>query len=109
MARRKTLITYLIAYLFTIGTAFRYLSLSRNEPSLWTVIVQWTIAGLFVAFFLLLVIEPWLTRCSRRYTHVYLAVQTVIISVLSLITPDVDYFGIVSNPKIGPLQFSGSP
>jgi signal transduction histidine kinase len=37
-------------------------------------------------------IELWLTRRSRRYTHVYLAVQTVIISVLSLITPGVDYF-----------------
>jgi PAS domain S-box-containing protein len=92
MARRKTLVTYLIACFFTIGTAFRYLSLSRNEPSRWTVTVQRTIAGLFVAFFLLLVIEPWLTRRSRRYTHVYLAVQTVIISVLSLITPGVDYF-----------------
>ena len=92
MARRKPLVTYLIAYFFAIGTAFRYQSLGRNEPSRWTVTVQWTIAGLFAAFFLLLVIEPWLTRRSQRYTHLYLAVQTVIISVLSLITPDVDYF-----------------
>jgi signal transduction histidine kinase len=92
MARRKTLVTYLIAYFFTIGTAFRYLSLGRNEPFRWTVAVQRTIAGLFVAFFLLLVLEPRLTRRSRRYTHVYLAVQTVIISALSLITPSVDYF-----------------
>jgi signal transduction histidine kinase len=92
MARRKTLVTYLIAYFFTIGTAFRYLSLGRNEPHRWTATVQRTIAGLFIAFFLLLVIEPWLTRRSHRHTHAYLAVQTAIISAISLITPGVDYF-----------------
>ena len=78
MARRKTLVTYLIAYFFTIGTAFRYLSMARNEPDRWTATAQWTIAGLFVAFFVLLVIEPWLSRRSRQHTHLYLVVQAVI-------------------------------
>lgn len=43
-------------------------------------------------FFLLLLIEPRLSRRSLRYAHLYLIVQSVIVIVLSLMTPGVDYF-----------------
>jgi len=89
MARQRTLITYLAAYFLAIGTAIRFLSDFRDQPSLWT------ITGLLVAYLLLLAIEPWLSRRSHRYTHLYLAVQTAIIIALSFTTPDVDYFSML--------------
>ncbi len=89
MARHRTLITYLAAYFFAIGTAFRFLSSFQAH------LLLWAIAGLLAAFLLLLVIEPWLTRRSRRYTHLYLAVQTGIICALSFVTPRVDFYGVL--------------
>jgi len=89
MARQRTLITYLAAYFFAIGAAIRYLSSFRGQPSFWT------ITGLLAAFLLLMSIEPWLTRRSHRFTHLYLAVQTGIIIGLSLITPDADWFALL--------------
>ncbi len=94
MARHRTLITYLVAFGFAIATTIRYLSSFRGHPSLWT------IAGLLAAFLLLMAIEPWLTRRSSRYTHVYLAVQTGIIAALSFITPNVDFWSILFFPLI---------
>jgi len=92
MTRRKTLITYLIAYFFTIATALRYLSLSGTQPEKVPSDIRWALALSFAAFFLLLVIEPWLSRLSPRYTHLYLVVQSVIAAIISLLTPGVDYF-----------------
>jgi len=89
MARQRTLITYLAAYFFAIGAAVRYLSTFRGRPSFWT------ITGLLAAFLLLMSIEPWLTRRSAWYTHLYLAVQTGIIIALSLTTPDADFFSLL--------------
>lgn len=51
MARRKILVTYLIAYFFTIATAFRYLSLSQSEPEKVPPDILWALALLFAAFF----------------------------------------------------------
>jgi signal transduction histidine kinase len=92
IARYRTLITYLAAYFFAIGAAIRYLSTYRGQPSFWT------IAGLLAAFLLLLAVEPWLTRRSQRYTHLYLAVQTGILIALSLTTPEADYFSVLFLP-----------
>jgi signal transduction histidine kinase len=89
MARQRTLITYLAAYFFAIGATVRYLNTYRGQPSFWT------ITGLLAAFLLLMAIEPWLTRRSHRFTHLYLAVQTGIIVALSLTTPDADYFSLL--------------
>jgi signal transduction histidine kinase len=92
MARRKTLVTYLIAYFFTIATALRYLSLSGSQPEKVPSDIRWALALSLAAFFMLLVFEPWLSRRSPRYTHLYLVVQSVIVSIVSLLTPGVDYF-----------------
>jgi signal transduction histidine kinase len=89
MTRHRTLITYLAAYFFAIGAAIRYLSTFRGHPS------QWTIAALLAAFLTLMSIEPWLTRRSHWYTHLYLAVQTGIIIALSLTTPNADFFALL--------------
>jgi signal transduction histidine kinase len=89
MARHRTLITYLAAYFFAIGAAIRYLSSFRGQPSFWG------ITGLLAAFLLLMSVEPWLTRRSHRFTHLYLAVQTGIIIALSLTTPDADFFSLL--------------
>jgi signal transduction histidine kinase len=89
MARHRTFITYLTAYLVSIGTAIRYLIRYRGDPYLGLV------AALLVAFFLLLALEPWLSRRSQCYTHLYLVLQTGIAVTLSLIPPKLDYFSIL--------------
>jgi signal transduction histidine kinase len=78
--------------LVAIGDAFRYLMLGINRPEQWTARVEWTLAGLLTCFLLLMVTEPWLSRRSKRYTKAYLVVQIIIVSILSLLTPRVDYF-----------------
>jgi signal transduction histidine kinase len=83
---RRALITYLGAYLFAISIAVRGLSASHRHPS------RWTVAGLLLAFLILMVIEPWFCRHSHRYTHLYLAAQTLIISSLLYVPPKVDFF-----------------
>jgi signal transduction histidine kinase len=94
MARHKTLVTYLTAYLVATGTAIRDLSAYRGES------YQREVLALLAAFFLLLAIEPRLTRRSRRYTHLYLAVQAGIIFALSLIPPRLDFFSLLFIPLI---------
>jgi signal transduction histidine kinase len=82
----------LTAYLFAIGTAIRYLVQYDGDP------LFWPVTGLLGVFLALLVIEPWLSRRSRLYTHLYLAVQTGIAVGLSLIPPKLDYFAILLIP-----------
>ena len=93
MARRKVLVTYLIAWLIAIGTALRYLSRSRSYPESVPPDVLRALAVLFAAFFVLLFIEPWLTRRSTHYAHMYLLAQSVIVIVVSLMTPGVAWTG----------------
>jgi len=92
MSRHKTFVTYLTAYLFAIGTAVRYVVKYTGDP------LFWPVTGLLAVFLALLAIEPWLSRRSRLHTHLYLAVQTGIAVVLSLIPPKLDYFAILLVP-----------
>jgi hypothetical protein len=95
MARRRTLITYVIIYFFAISTAIRGLIHFQGRT------YQWVVTGLLAAFLLLLAIEPWLSRRSSWYTHLYLAVQTAITAVLLLIpaAPIItDYFAVLFIP-----------
>jgi NarL family two-component system sensor histidine kinase YdfH len=92
MARRKTFVTYLIAWLFAIGTALRYLSRNRSHPEQVPSDILWSLAVLFALFFVLLLVEPRFTRRSLRYTSVLLLSQSVIAVVISLMTPGVDFF-----------------
>jgi signal transduction histidine kinase len=86
MARHRTLITYLAVYFFAIGSAIRILDRFHAAPS------RQQIISLLITFLFLLVVEPWLTRRSHWYTHLYLAVQTGIVIALAFYTPIVDYF-----------------
>ena len=79
MSRHRTFVTYLTACLFAIGTAVRYVVKYTGDP------LFWPVTGLLAVFLALLAIEPWLSRRSRLHTHLYLAVQTGIAVVLSLI------------------------
>jgi signal transduction histidine kinase len=92
ITRRKTLVTYVLAWCVAIGTALRYLSRSRIYPESVPPDVLRALAVLFALFFALLLIEPWLTRRSLRYAHIYLLAQSVIVVAVSVMTPEVDYF-----------------
>jgi len=92
MTRRKIPVTYLIVYLAAIATALRYLSLSGTRPELVPADIRWALALSFAFFFFLLASEPWLSRRSPRYAHLYFVVQSVIVAIISLLTPNVDYF-----------------
>jgi len=89
MTRQRTLITHLIAYLLATGTVIRYLVAYRGEP------FQWIVYSLIAAFVLLMLIEPWFSRRSPIFTHLYLVIQTVIIVALALIPPNFDYFSLL--------------
>lgn len=95
MARRRTLITYVVIYFFAISTVFRGLVHFQGLT------YQWVVTGLLTAYLLLLTLEPWLSRRSPRLTHLYLAVQTAIVAALlfipsgSIIT---DYFAVLFIP-----------
>jgi signal transduction histidine kinase len=86
MVRRATLITYLGVYLFAIATIVRILSKLPGET------YQGIVTGLIIIFFGLLMIEPWLTRRSNIYTHIYLALQTCIVIGLAILPPVNDFF-----------------
>jgi len=92
MSRHRTLVTYLVAYLVAAGTAIRYLVMYKGDP------LFWWITGLLAVFLTLLAIEPWLSRRSRLYTHLYLGLQTGIAIGLSLIPPKFDYYSILLVP-----------
>lgn len=95
MARRRTLITYVIIYFFAISTAIRGLIHFQGRT------YQWVVTGLLAAFLLLLALEPWLSRRSPWYTHLYLAVQTAITAALLFIPAGpiiTDYFAVLFVP-----------
>jgi signal transduction histidine kinase len=86
MFRRRSLITYLGIYFFAISTAVRIVVKLRGDPSIWPV------CSLVAAILVLMATEPWLFRRSRLYTHLYLAVQTGLVTVLAILPPPNDYF-----------------
>jgi signal transduction histidine kinase len=47
---------------------------------------RWAIFSLLAAFYALLAVVPWLYRRSQSYVHLYLAVQTIILSGLAIVT-----------------------
>jgi signal transduction histidine kinase len=88
MARRRTLVVYIVAWLVALGGTLRYLEYILEQPS------RWAILGLLVAFFVLLAIAPWLSRRSPQYMHLYLAVQTCILVALTGVTTIEDFAAI---------------
>jgi signal transduction histidine kinase len=89
MARQRTIITHLIAYLVATGTVIRYLMAYHGDS------FQWIVYGLLAAFILLMLIEPWFSHRSPNTTHLYLVIQTGIIIALALIPPNYDYFSLL--------------
>ena len=84
--RHRTLITYLGASFFALSSSLRYVLLYRGLPHLWTMV------GLICAFLLLLALEPLLSRRSKLYTHIYLAVQSALIVGMALLPERKDFF-----------------
>jgi signal transduction histidine kinase len=88
MSRWKTPILYLVAYLLAIGSTLRYYEYLSTRPR------PWLIGGLLAVFFLLLVLEPWLSRRRPRSAHLYLAAQTCVLLALAPATRIEDVFAI---------------
>ncbi|MFC2015453.1 sensor histidine kinase [Chloroflexota bacterium] len=88
MARHKTLVVYAVAWLLALGGTLRYLGYILSHPS------RWAILGLLALFFVLLAIQPWLSRRSQQYMHAYLAVQTCILVALTIATTIEDFAAI---------------
>jgi signal transduction histidine kinase len=85
MARHRTLITYLAALFFAISNGLRLRETYDGVP------IPGTTKLLFTVFFLLLALEPWLSRRSKRLSHLYLAVQTALAGIMLYIPPHPDY------------------
>jgi len=93
MARRTLFITYIATYLLAIAAAFRYMVTFRDHH-------LWSIAILLGVYLLLLFAEPFFIRRYRFLTYLYLIVQIGIVSSLSLITPNVDFWAGLFFPLI---------
>jgi signal transduction histidine kinase len=93
MARRTLLISYIATYLLAVSAIIRTLVRFREDRFL-------SIVLLVVGYLVLLFAEPFLIRRNRRLTYIYLAVQTVIISMLSFITPNVDFWAMLFCPIV---------
>jgi len=87
--RIRIIITYLTAYLITFSTIIRSQSGFQGKSFQTPVTIPITI------FVILFVIEPLLSRQSHRLTHIYLGVQTIVVSYLILIPPYADYFAVL--------------
>ncbi len=87
--RIRIIITYLTACLITFSTIVRSQSGFQGKPFQTPVTIPITI------FIILFVIEPLLSRQSHRLTHIYLGVQTIVVSYLMLIPPYADYFAVL--------------
>jgi signal transduction histidine kinase len=88
MARQRSLIAYLIACVFALGSTLRYAGYILDRPS------RWAAFGPMAAFLGLVALGPWLTRRSQRRTHIYLAVQTCLLLALTAISTIEDVAGI---------------
>ena len=84
--RHRTFITYLAAYFFGVSTFLRYLDGYLHQP------YQGAVIGLLSAFLLLSVLEPFLSRRSKIYTHLYLGIQSGIIVAVALMPHHDDWF-----------------
>lgn len=93
MARRSLLITYISSYLLAVGATIRYLVLLRDNSF-------WPIGFLLCGYLVLLFSGPFFIRWNRLLTYIYLLVQVAIISTLSYIGPDVDFWAILYCPLI---------
>ena len=74
-------VSYIGGFLFIIVFAAQ----SWLDP-LWA-LHPWLVGSLEALFLLFYVVEPWATRRSHQYNHLYLAVQTSILGVLLLWPP----------------------
>lgn len=92
MYQKKTFTLYLISYLIAISTALRGLLQFHHQPE------QSAITNLLVIFFALMITEPWLSRRSLLFTHIYLGLQTIVVATLLMIPParpSADYFAVL--------------
>ncbi len=92
MAWHKVKILDVVTYLVFAGVTLRGLSGNSGHP------LHGGEVALLSAFLLLRVSEAWLGRRLAWYPHLYLALQTGLILVLSLMPPYVDYFVVLYVP-----------
>jgi hypothetical protein len=85
MARHRSRIVYLVAWLVALGGTLRYLGYILSHPG------RWAILGLLAAFFVLLALVPWLSRRPKRYMHLCFALQTCILVALTVVTTIEDF------------------
>jgi signal transduction histidine kinase len=92
MARRTLFVTYIAAYLLVVVRIIRYL-VRFPEYSFWSI-------TLLIGYLILLFTEPLMTHRIKYYTHIYLFIQTAIICMFALITPNVDFWTVLFLPLI---------
>ena len=88
MTRSRVRIVYLVAWLIAVGGTLRYLEFILGHTS------RWAIFCLLAAFYILLVLVPWLSRRSPWIVHIYIAVQTGLLVALTVVTTIEDYAAI---------------
>lgn len=92
MARRTLLIIYIATYLLIVGTIIRYLT-GFDDFQFWPI-------ALSVVYLVLMFSEPLIFRRNRLLSYVYLFAQIGIISTISILRPNVDFWTALFFPLI---------
>lgn len=93
MARRTLIISYLATYLLAISSIVRTLVHFRTGNI-------FSISIIVSIYLILLFSEPFIIRQKRQLTYIYLIIQVILISSLSLLTPTVDFWAMLFCPLV---------
>jgi signal transduction histidine kinase len=92
LARRTRLIIYIATYLLIAGTIIRYLT-RFGDFQFWPI-------ALSVVYLILMIFDPLIFRRNRPLSYIYLLVQIGIISAISILRPNVDFWSALFFPLI---------
>lgn len=93
MTRRTLIITYIATYLLAIAAVIRTLVAFQDERFI-------KLVPLVTSYLILLFLEPFYIRRSRRLTYLYLVIQTIIICTIAFLTPPVDFWASLFAPLV---------
>lgn len=93
MARRTLVISYLATYLLALSAIVRTLVRFRTGNI-------FSISIIVSIYLILLISEPFFIRQKRQLTYIYIIVQVILISSLSFLTPNVDFWAMLFCPIV---------
>jgi len=95
--RPSSTILLVVSYLIWASVSIRWITefIEQDHPQLWL------LSGMLVLYGLLLGLEPLITRGATWRAHLYLAFQTVLVFLATLLYYELDFFALLYLPVCG--------